>query len=169
MPAPPTPSYGGSSPTVFAVPFHALEQQLSLLARRLTRPVQLDGPAPETVLERPAYQCLRQVVDHGPLRPTALAVLLEVDLSVASRQLKALEDVGLVGRCPDPADARATLVSATAAGVEAFQATQRRRAEVVEEVVRDWPEEDRDELVRLLTRFNLELERAVTRRGLAPS
>jgi DNA-binding MarR family transcriptional regulator len=146
------------------VPDAALEQQLLVLARRLSKPVQLHGPSGWTVLDRPAYQCLWRVVENGPLRPTALAALLEVDLSVASRQVKALEEVGFVQRCTDPADARATLVSATPAGLEAFTRTREQRSEALAEVVGSWSARDQQELVRLLTRFNVELEAVVARR-----
>jgi DNA-binding MarR family transcriptional regulator len=146
------------------VPVPALEQQLLLLARRLARPIRLQGPAGSTLLDRPAYQCLGRIVEEGPIRPTALAALLEVDLSVASRQVKGLADVGLVGRSPDPADARAALVSATPAGLQAFRHTQRQRTEVLDEVLSGWTERERHELVRLLSRFNAELEAVIGRR-----
>jgi len=152
------------------VPVPALEQQLLLLlARRLSKPVRLHGPSGYTVLDRPAYQCLWRIVENGPLRPTTLATQLEVDLSVASRQVKALEDVGFVQRCTDPADARATLLSATPAGREAFDSTRRQRTEALAEVLSGWSDADRHELVRLLTRFNAELETVVAQRMAAGS
>ncbi|MGB8649410.1 MAG: MarR family transcriptional regulator [Mycobacteriales bacterium] len=146
------------------MPSPELEQQLNVLARRLSKPVRLHGSSGHTVLDRPAYMALWRIVDEGPLRPTALAGLLEVDLSVVSRQVRALEDVGFVERRPDPADARAALVSATANGRAAFLRTQQQRAEVLDEVLADWPEQDRMNLVRLLTRFNVELEAAIATR-----
>jgi len=144
-----------------------LEQQLSMLARRLAKPVRLHGPSGHTVLDRPAYQALWRIVEEGPLRSTVLAGLLEVDLSVVSRQVKALEDVGFVQRATDPADARAALVSATDVGRAAFEDTKQRRHDVLTEVLSDWPAQDRSELVRMLTRFNLELEDAIARRRAA--
>ena len=149
------------------MPTPELEQQLSLLARRLSKPVRLHGTSGFTVLDRPAYQALWRIVEEGPLRPTALAGLLEVDLSVVSRQVKALEDVGFVSRAPDPADARAALVSATTAGLAAFEQTKQQRTEVLEEVLAGWPEADRADLSRLLTRFNVEVEAAIARRQAA--
>jgi DNA-binding MarR family transcriptional regulator len=146
------------------VPIPALEQQLNLLARRLSKPVRLHGSSGFTVLDRPAYQALWRIVEEGPLRPTALAGLLGVDLSVVSRQVKALEDVGFVQRATDPADARAALVSVTGAGLSAFERTKQQRTEVLGEVLADWATEDREALVRLLTRFNAELEVAIARR-----
>jgi DNA-binding MarR family transcriptional regulator len=147
------------------VPLAALEQQLMLLARRMAKPIRLNGPSGYTVLDRPAYQCLWRVVDEGPLRITTLAGLLEVDLSVVSRQVRALQDVGFVQRTADPADARAALVSATDAGLTAFRTTQQQRTEVLGEVLGDWDEKDRAEFVRLLGRFNTQLEAAIARRS----
>ena len=146
-----------------------LEQQLSQLARRISRPVQLHGPSGHTVLDRPAYMTLWRLVDDGPFRPTVLAGLLEVDLSVVSRQLRALEDVGFVQREVDPADARATLVSPTEAGRQALLETRALRASVLSEALADWPERDRSDLVRLLARFNVDLDEAVARRHLSPA
>jgi len=149
------------------VPTSALEQQLSLLARRLSKPVRLHGPSGWTVLDRPAYQALWRIVDEGPLRLTALAGLLEVDLSVVSRQVRSLVDNGFVSRTPDPGDARAALVSATDSGREAFDQTRKQRTEVLNSVLAQWDEDDKTSLVRLLGRFNVELEAAIAERQAA--
>jgi DNA-binding MarR family transcriptional regulator len=146
------------------MPTPELEQQLLLLARRLSKPVRLPGESGFTVLDRPAYQTLWRIVDEGPMRATALAKQLGVDLSVVSRQLKFLEEVGFVARQPDPQDARAALVTATETGNAALELSRAKRTEVLDEVLDDWPQQDRDELVRLLTRFNSELETAIERR-----
>lgn len=149
------------------MPSSELEQQLSLLARRLSKPVRLHGPSGWTVLDRPAYQALWRIVDEGPLRLTALAGLLEVDLSVVSRQVRSLQDVGFVSRTPDPGDARAALVSATDSGREALDRTRKQRTEVLDTVLAQWNDEDRASFVRLLGRFNNELEAAIAERQAA--
>lgn len=112
---------------------------------------------------------LWRLVDDGPMRPTLLATLLEVDLSVVSRQLRALEDAGFVRREADPADARAALVSPTATGRQALLETRTLRASVLREALAGWPDADRAELVRLLARFNVDLDEAVARRQLPPT
>jgi DNA-binding MarR family transcriptional regulator len=145
-----------------------LEQQLLVLARRISRPVRLPSPTGDTVLDRPAYQALWRIVEDGPLRPTVLAGLLEVDLSVVSRQVRALEEAELVTRVTDPTDARAALVSATVAGLAAFQETQRQRTLLLDEVLGGWPAKDRQAFAGLLTRFNLELEASIARRSAEP-
>ncbi|MCU1624559.1 MAG: hypothetical protein JWL79_3404 [Frankiales bacterium] len=157
-------SAGTRGRTLPAVPTRELELQLAIMARRLSKPVRLHGPSGFTVLDRPAYQALWRICDEGPLRPTTLAGLLEVDLSVVSRQVRSLEDVGFVQRKTDPADARAALVSATEAGREAFERTRQQRTEVLEEVLAGWPDDERAVFVRLLSRFNDELEASIARR-----
>jgi DNA-binding MarR family transcriptional regulator len=142
-----------------------LEQQLLVLARRMSRPVRLTGPGGDTLLDRPAYQALWRIVEDGPLRPTVLAGLLEVDLSVVSRQVRALEEAALVSRVTDPVDARAALVSATPAGLAAFQETQRQRTQLLDDVLESWSPKDRQVFAGLLTRFNLELEASAARRA----
>ena len=142
-----------------------LEQQLLVLARRVSKPVRMPSPGGDTLLDRPAYQALWRIVEDGPLRPTVLAGLLEVDLSVVSRQVRALEETGLVSRVTDPADARAALVSATEAGLAAFQETQRQRTLLLDEVLDTWSPKDRQVFAGLLTRFNLELEATIARRA----
>lgn len=146
------------------VPTPELEQQLTLLARRLAKPIRLHGPSGFTVLDRSAYQTLSVIVDAGPMRATALAKLVGLDLSVVSRHLKALQDAGFVQRNPDPQDARAALVSVTGSGRAAFEMTQQQRTEVIDEVTATWSTEDRESLVRLLTRFTAELEASIARR-----
>ncbi len=146
------------------MPLPELEQQLLVLARRLSRPVRLHGPSGYTVLDRPAYQALWRIVEEGPLRLTALSALLEVDLSVVSRQVRSLEDAAFVERTVDPADARAALVSATATGLAAFRETQQQRTQLLDEVLGEWPEQDRQAFVRLLARFNVQLEASIAQR-----
>jgi len=139
-----------------------------MMARRLSKPVRLHGPSGFTVLDRPAYQALWRIVEEGPLRPTTLAGLLEVDLSVVSRQVRSLEDAGFVRRQTDPQDARAALVSATDAGREAFERTKQQRTEVLDEVLAGWPAGERDSFITLLSRFNDQLEGVIARRQAEP-
>ncbi len=146
------------------MPLTELEQQLLVLARRIARPVRLPSPLGDTVLDRPAYQALWRIVEDGPLRPTALAAVLEIDLSVVSRQVRSLEEAELVSRVTDPADARAALVSATPAGLAAFQETQRLRTELLDEVLGGWTSQEREDFAMLLGRFNVELEASIARR-----
>ena len=141
-----------------------LEKQLALVARRLSRPVKLHGPSEQALLDRPAFLALWRLVEDGPMRPTVLSGLLDLDLSVVSRQLKALEDAGLAQREADSCDARATLVGCSARGREVFELTAAKRAAVLDDALADWQAEDRAVFARLLCRFNTDLDAAVERR-----
>ena len=138
-----------------------LERELNLLARRLVRPVQL--LTGQGTLDRADYHALGRIVDDGPLRLTALAALLELDLSVVSRQVRSLEAAGLAAREPDPADARAALVGPTRRGRAALLETRRKRGEVLSGVLAGWPAQDRAAFVTLLSRFNHDLDEAIGR------
>lgn len=59
---------------------------------------------------------LATVERHGPLNPSEVARIERIRRPSATRSIRALEDAGLVGRTPDPADGRSSLVSITAAG-----------------------------------------------------
>ena len=67
-------------------------------------------------LEKTAFHVLGQLMREGPLRPSAVAQLIRLDLSTVSRHVAALEGAGLVAREPDPADRRACLLRATPNG-----------------------------------------------------
>jgi DNA-binding MarR family transcriptional regulator len=97
---------------------------------------------------------LARLVSCGPRRATDLAVDTLLDLSTVSRQIRSLVDRGLVERRPDPDDRRGTLLSATAAGVTAFQHYRDQRNERLARVLEAWPAEDRHDLVRLFGRLN---------------
>lgn len=61
---------------------------------------------------------LNSVALHGPVTPSALATIEQVQRPTITRVLARLEEAGLVARTPDPADGRSCLVSITAAGRE---------------------------------------------------
>jgi DNA-binding MarR family transcriptional regulator len=72
-----------------------------------------------------------------------------------SRQLRALEDLGLVAREPDPADGRAWLVHLTEEGARRVASVRvARRARYVRKLAH-WDAREVAELARLLRELNL--------------
>jgi len=108
-------------------------------------------------LEKTAFHLLGQLVQEGPLRPSAVAHLIRLDLSTVSRHVAALEGAGLVARDPDPADRRACLLRATERGEVILDRLRAARRERIQEALGDWSAEDRRQLVRLLGRLNASL------------
>ncbi|MGW1993212.1 MarR family winged helix-turn-helix transcriptional regulator [Embleya sp. NPDC001921] len=96
---------------------------------------------------------------EGPRRVTDLAAMTYLDVSTVSRQIASLVQRGLVERRPDPSDGRGTLLAVTDAGNQAFEIYRSRRQAELDRVTRDWSAEERRTLVRLLGRFNDDLER----------
>lgn len=110
---------------------------------------------------------LARLVEAGPQRAGALAAAVGTDPSTVSRQVSALVAAGLVERRPDPADARAQLIAATADGERCCAEGRRRRTDLVAAVLSGWPHECRHQLAELLGRFTddlQELDRRTTRR-----
>ncbi len=95
-------------------------------------------------------------------RCSALAAHAGVDISVASRQLAALERSGYVVRRPDPNDGRASLLSLTDAGAEALAAARSLRADWALGALAAWDEPDARLLSELLDRLVVDLETAGT-------
>jgi DNA-binding MarR family transcriptional regulator len=95
---------------------------------------------------------------YGGQRCSALAAQAGVDVSVASRQLTALERAGHVERRPDPHDGRASLLSLTPAGADAMAATRVLRSEWALGALAGWDEDDARQLTDLLDRLVSDLE-----------
>ncbi|SHG71490.1 MarR family winged helix-turn-helix transcriptional regulator [Geodermatophilus nigrescens] len=100
----------------------------------------------------------------GEQRCSALAAQVGVDVSVASRQVAALERSGLVERRPDPHDGRASLIGLTPAGSAAIAQTRAVRSEWAAEALAGWTEEEAARLGDLLERLAADLDRAAVPR-----
>jgi len=97
----------------------------------------------------------------GPVRVSAVADDLSVDISVASRQLSALEERGLVQRTTDPGDGRSRLLAVTDAGLESLGQAHQRMVGVFASTVADWDDDDIAGLAAGLHRLREDYARAV--------
>lgn len=95
---------------------------------------------------------------RGPLRLTDLAAAVELDASTVSRQVRHLEDRGLLERTGDPDDGRASRIALSAEGRTRLEAGAERRRAFVGRLVEDWPSGDRERLRLLLNRLLDELD-----------
>lgn len=79
------------------------------------------------------------VVERGPsMRPGQIATTLEVDPSVVSRQLAALDRQGLIARVTDPLDGRAELVNVTRLGRERLLQARAAMCSALAERLTEW-------------------------------
>ncbi|MGH9010540.1 MAG: MarR family winged helix-turn-helix transcriptional regulator [Acidimicrobiia bacterium] len=112
-------------------------------------------------LDRSAYPLLNQILalqgQAGGGRLTDVAAGLGVAVPTVSRQVRQLEELGLVDRTKDPIDGRAILLEVTEAGVDALQRMREEWRRTVAEILESWPQKDPEILGELLERFALEL------------
>ena len=113
-------------------------------------------------LTRSGSAVLSTVERAGPLAVSELAERLGVDQSTASRQVKPLEERGLITRTSDPADRRSSLLSITAAGRRVRAKVRDTVLDDIDTALRDWPEAERARLGMLLERFGRALRATVT-------
>ncbi|AKZ58108.1 putative MarR-family transcriptional regulator [Streptomyces ambofaciens ATCC 23877] len=139
--------------------FLALERELTVLLRRaranqgeMAREVHPD-------LESSAYGLLVRLGESGGQRATELAAYIGVGKATMSRQLRALEDLGLVAREPDPADGRAWLITLTPEGqARVGRVREARRARYARRLA-GWDPREVTELARLLHELNRGMEK----------
>lgn len=97
---------------------------------------------PDSGLRRADASVLKVLAKDGEQRGGEIAVKLGVDASVVSRQLSALEADGLVGRRPDPADARVSLVHLSEAGRNRLEALYAGYTRQLRSALTDWDDDE---------------------------
>ena len=135
-----------------------IEQQITVLLRRVQR-IHLSTTTGDVHLERSAYGIMCKLADEGPQRLGAVATAFGLDPSTITRQVQALEEIGLAARITDPSDRRASILDLTPNGREILDSTRARRRSRLREALSDWPEADLTTFGRLLTEFNASLDR----------
>ena len=131
-----------------------LERELTVFMRRARASSGELAREVHPELEPAAYGLFVRLEDGGPQRATALAAFFGVGKATISRQLRVLENLGLITRAPDPADGRASLVHLTQRGRERFsRVREARRAEYVRKLAA-WDPAEVAELARLLHQLN---------------
>jgi DNA-binding MarR family transcriptional regulator len=108
-------------------------------------------------LERSTYPLLNQILALQGGRLSDVAAGLRVAVPTVSRQVRQLEELGLVVRRQDPIDGRAILLEVTEAGLDALKRMRAEWQRTVAEILEPWPQKDREILGDLLERFALEL------------
>ena len=135
-----------------------LEQEVGVMIRRIRRVIAERALSVHPELQSSSYLMLSWLVQHGPQRPSAMAEAFSTDKGAISRQIQHLVDLGLVERTPDPADGRATLVSASADAAGRMVAVAEERRSWLDDRLRDWSEDDLASIVELLGRYNAALD-----------
>ncbi|MFJ8863882.1 MarR family winged helix-turn-helix transcriptional regulator [Streptomyces sp. NPDC102451] len=146
---PPTP---GPPPTDLLAVLPRITQLSSALTKG--RLIEHATEAAGLALDRPAVGVLVSLrTADKPLRIGEIADRMQVVGPHVTRQVQALEKRGLVRRVADPHDRRASLIEPTEAGTEAANRYVTSLLSWFAKALADWPQQDRDDLGRLLTRL----------------
>lgn len=94
---------------------------------------------------------------HGELSQKRLVGELGIDPAALTRQLKALEQNGMVARHSDPEDARLTNVVLTSAGLKLVESTMARRNDYIEWALSDLKADEMDALSDMLVKLEQRL------------
>ncbi|MFD5462243.1 MarR family winged helix-turn-helix transcriptional regulator [Kitasatospora sp. NPDC127059] len=132
----------------------AVEREVGLMFRRGRARVAELSRRVHPGLDGMAYSMLGYIEQAGRVRVTDVGVHFAVGKGTVSRQIRALEELGLVAREADPLDRRAALVSLTEDGRRRYESARDVRMRRVREVMNGWPREDVDRFAELLHRFN---------------
>lgn len=115
---------------------------------------------PELKLDRAGYLLLRTLDRIGPASINTLAAAVGLDASTVTRQVASMKVMGLVEREINPGDRRSCIISPTAAGRAVMRQVRRQRRTNLDAATRDWSEDDRTTLGRLLAKLNDSIVRA---------
>jgi DNA-binding MarR family transcriptional regulator len=138
--------------------FLALERELAVFLRRARASSGEMAREVHPELEPAAYGLLVRLDEAGAQRATELAGYFGVGKATMSRQLRALEELGLVTREPDPADGRASLVRLTEEGTARFRRVRDARRDRYRNKLAGWDPREVAELARLLHQLNTRAE-----------
>ncbi|WP_055486071.1 MarR family winged helix-turn-helix transcriptional regulator [Streptomyces sp. WMMB 322] len=131
-----------------------LERELTVFMRRARA---FSGELAREVhpeLEPAAYGLFVRLDEGGAQRATALAAYFGVGKATISRQLRVLENLGLITRAPDPDDGRASLVHLTPQGRDRFRAVREARRDEWVRKLATWDPAEIAELARLMHQLN---------------
>ncbi|WP_349899499.1 MarR family winged helix-turn-helix transcriptional regulator [Parafrigoribacterium soli] len=131
-----------------------VEDQFSVMHRHMKAGMRRRASRVHPDLAVLGYMILSTIQKCGPTHAGALAERLDIDKGLLSRQLRALEELGLLARESDPTDKRAAFISLSPEGVERVAAVRAADRAVLYDQLRDWEVDDLEKLAELLSRVN---------------
>ncbi|WP_037574252.1 MarR family winged helix-turn-helix transcriptional regulator [Phaeacidiphilus oryzae] len=127
-----------------------IQRELTAFARRAR--AQAGRMHPELSLV--TYTILNHLREEGGCRGTDLAIHFMLDKSTVSRQVAALDRLGLIERTPDPDDQRGQIIRPSEAGERLLNSVLAQRRQIFRSRLESWTEEDLADFAVFLHRFN---------------
>lgn len=130
-----------------------VEQELGRLFARIRVSWREAAVTVHPELQPLGYQVLTSIASGKATSAGAIIDRLQTDKSAVSRQVRQLEELGLVESIPDPLDRRARVLVATGLAQERIAIARARYEGRMRERLRDWSAADLDHFVDLLGAF----------------
>ncbi|MEV5509216.1 MarR family transcriptional regulator [Streptomyces orinoci] len=127
-----------------------IQRELTKFARRARATAARMHPELSLV----SYTLLTHLQDQQGCRATDLAAHYLLDKSTVSRQVAALEQLGLVERRVDPEDQRVQVLHLTEHGTRTLEQVTASRRTAFQQRLADWDEEDLARFAAYLLRYN---------------
>jgi len=140
-----------------------LERELGLLLRRAYASSTAVAAQVHPDLDAGAYPLLVRIDRTPGVRSSELAQHVGVGRATISRQVRRLEQLGLLARRPDPDDSRGQLLELTAEGARRLAEAQDRRRAFFRAALSSWTDDDVASLATMLERLNTTLDEATRR------
>jgi DNA-binding MarR family transcriptional regulator len=134
--------------------YDQLQYQVAIFARRVEQARIGALGEQRNSMDRAAFLLLNRLDRTGPVGVKALAQAMGIDSSTVTRQVAPLVDCELVDRVPNPDDGRAVLLELSEQGRRRLEEVRGSRQDLMRMLLSDWPTEDQETFVALLTRFN---------------
>lgn len=128
----------------------ALEAEFAALITQVRRIVSENAERVSPGMLPAAYKVFTSIVRLERVTQSALAEALVADKGQISRTVKELEDLGLVGREPDPTDRRSSILFPTPYGLERLAAARAPQESSLLDALQEWSVDDIRTLTRLL-------------------
>ncbi|MFF3004219.1 MarR family winged helix-turn-helix transcriptional regulator [Kitasatospora sp. NPDC057940] len=131
----------------------AIQRELTAFARRARHKASQLHPDLSLV----TYSILDLITERGGCRAADVAAHFMLDKSTVSRQVTALEKLGLLRREADPDDQRGQILRATEAGLALLQDANEQRRLAFTARFTDWSDEDVARFAAYLARYGEEV------------
>jgi DNA-binding MarR family transcriptional regulator len=145
-------------------PNSRVERELGLLLRRAHSSSSAVAARVHPDLDAAAYPLLVRIGAAPGMRSSELAHHVGVGRATISRQVRRLEDLGLLTRRPDPDDSRGQQLELTAEGARRLTEAQEARREWLRAALSSWGDDDVATLATSLERLNQTLDESTRRR-----
>lgn len=131
-----------------------VEHEIGTLLRRIRKGLSERAVQVHPELNATSYLLLITLSEHGACRAAHLADSFAMDKGTVSRMVHQLLQLGLIGRSPDPADGRASILAVTDEGARRLATVRDQRRAHFDDRLDAWDVADIEDLADRLGRFN---------------